>query len=146
MAAESVGLAASIGGIVSLGLTITGGIIKYVDAFENRQEELNFVSRQNEALKAVLLALERHLSSHGQSAALPDAVAQGMQLFEGELNHVKALHSDLADSHPQSWTSRLKNRKKRVTYAFNRSKIQELGLQLQKAGDALQLTLNVLGL
>lgn len=146
MAAESVGLAASIGGIVSLGLTITGGIIKYVDAFENRQKELDFVSRQNEVLKSVLLELDGYLSSHGQSGAVPDAAAQSMQLFERELNHVKALHSELADSPTQCWTSRLRNRKKRVTYAFDRSKIQELGQQLQKAGDVLQLTLNVLGL
>lgn len=146
MAAESVGLAASIGGIVSLGLTITGGIIKYVDAFKDREEELNFVSRHNETLKAALLALDRHLRSNNQSGAIPDEVAQSMQSFKKELDNLKALHSDLADSDPQSWTSRFKNRKRKVTYAFDRSKIQELGLRLQKAGDGLQLILKVLHL
>jgi hypothetical protein len=146
MAAESVGLAASVAGLVSLGLQIAGGIIKYVDACENRQEELSFVKRESEVLKAVLLEVDAQLRSHGQSGDGHDAVVQSMTLFKEELSYVQALYTNLADSGPQSWTARLENKKKKATYAFNRVKIQELGLRLQKAGDALQLTLNVLSL
>jgi len=146
MAAESVGLAASVAGLVSLGLQIAGGIIKYVDAFENRQEELSFVKRESEVLKTVLLEVDAQLRSHGQSGNGPDAVVQSMTLFKEELSCVQALYTNLVDSDPQSWIARLENKKKKATYAFNRVKIQELGLRLQKAGDALQLTLNVLSL
>lgn len=146
MAAESVGLAASIAGIVSLGLEIVGGIIKYVDAVENRQGELESVSRQSKALNAILVEADSMLSSHSQSGAVSDAVAQSMRLFKEELSRLQELHTDLADSDSQGWTARLENKKKKATYAFKRSRIQELGLRLQKAGDALQLTLNVLGL
>ncbi|KAF9880622.1 hypothetical protein CkaCkLH20_01664 [Colletotrichum karsti] len=146
MAAESVGLAASVGGLVSLGLQIAGGILKYVDAFESRQDDLEFVRTNSEALKATLRVIETWANSPGQGPEAIAAATRSMQLFEMELCNVKALHDELADLDGPDWTSRLANKKKKLTYAFSRPKIQGLGQRLQKATNALQLTLNGLGL
>ncbi|KAL1854334.1 hypothetical protein Daus18300_011520 [Diaporthe australafricana] len=73
-------------------------------------------------------------------------MVQSMQLFTKELSSVEALHAELSDCSRQNLTGRLENQKKKLTYAFNRPKIRELGQRLQKASDALQLALSVLGL
>lgn len=146
MAAESIGLAASFAGLVSLGLQITGGIVQYIDAFESRQKELDFLRHQNEALYATLRVVNAWLGSHGQSGEVTAAADLSMQLLQEELESVKVLYTELADRNGQNWAVRLDNKKKRFTYAFSRSKIQELGQRLQKASNALQLTLNALGL
>lgn len=146
MAAESIGLAASFAGLVSLGLQITRGIVQYVDAFESRQKDLDFVRDENEALHATLRVVNTSLGAHGQSQEVTAAADLNMQLLKKELDSVKALYTDLADRNGQNWTIRLDNKKKRFTYAFNRSKIQELGQRLQKASNALQLTLNAMDL
>lgn len=38
--AEALGLAASVAGLLSLGLQVTGGVARYLDVLENRQKEL----------------------------------------------------------------------------------------------------------
>lgn len=146
MVAEAVGLAASVAGLVTLGLQLTCGILKYVDAFESRQKDLDFVREQSDALKATLLAVGEGLHSQGQSGEVIAAVTQSMQSFAKELSSLQELHSDFADCGSQDWTAQVENKKKKFAYAFNRPKIQELGQRLQKASDTLQLALNALGL
>ncbi|KAG8161246.1 hypothetical protein KVR01_009510 [Diaporthe batatas] len=144
MVAESVGLAASVAGLVSLGLQVTGGIVKYLDAFESRQDDLAFVKQQNEALRTSLQAIEEYVVAPGSSPEVAAAVSGSMQSFEGALDRIEKLYPELVDSGGKSWTSRLDNRRKRFTYPFNRSKVQQLGQQLEKARGTLQLTLNAL--
>ncbi|KAF6823584.1 hypothetical protein CMUS01_10622 [Colletotrichum musicola] len=148
MAAEGLGLAASVAGLTSLGLQITGGIVKYVDAFKGRREELEFVRRQNEALATTLRAFEQSSTfPTGQSTEVEAAAAANMQLFMAELNGVKALHDELADNRDdRSLATRWQNKKKQVTYAFSQPKVQELGRRLEKATNALQLAMSVMGL
>ncbi|KAI1377172.1 hypothetical protein F4677DRAFT_415538 [Hypoxylon crocopeplum] len=147
MAAEGVGLAASVAGLLSLGLQITSGIVKYLDAFENRQEELAYVRQQNDALTATLLAIETASSDfQGQRPEFTAAVSQSIQSCETELNAAEALRVDLADCDRSTWTTRLENKKKKLTYAFHRSKVQQLAQRLQQANEVLQLALTGLGL
>lgn len=138
------GLAASVAGLVSLGLQVTGGILKYVDAFESREQDLALVRQQNEALRTTLQVIEEYVVAHGLSPELAATVSRSMQSFEKALERIESLYPDLVDSGGKSWTSRLGNRKRRFTYPFNRSKVQELGRQLETARGTLQLTLNAL--
>ncbi|XXH05703.1 hypothetical protein Hte_012138 [Hypoxylon texense] len=131
MAAESVGLAASVAGLLSLGLQITSGIVKYLDGFESRQEELGYVRQQNDAVKATLLAIETTSSGfQGQHPEFTAAVSQNIQSCKRELDVVKALHADLADCDRSTWTIRLENKKKKLTYAFHRPKLQQLAQEI----------------
>lgn len=140
-------LAASVAGLVSLGLQITGGIVKYVDAIKSRREELEFVRYQTETLEGTLRAFEASKTSPlGQFSEIDAAAAGSLQLVFVELRGIKALHDELADHGGRSLASRLENKKKRFTYAFKQTKIQELGQRLEKATNALQLAMSVMGL
>ncbi|KAK1453006.1 hypothetical protein CCUS01_02023 [Colletotrichum cuscutae] len=110
MAAESVGLAASVAGLLSLGLQITGGIVKYMDAFECRDEELRNVKKHNDNLGVTLLAMKTVLAGlQGQSPAVVDAVDQNIRSCEEDLRAVEALCIDLSDRDGSTWTKRLEN-------------------------------------
>ncbi|KAK1506023.1 hypothetical protein CTAM01_03358 [Colletotrichum tamarilloi] len=147
MAAESVGLAASVAGLLSLGLQITGGIVKYMDAFEGRGEELRNVKQHNDNLGVTLHAMKTVLAGlQGQSPAVVDAVDQNIRSCEDDLRAVEALCIDLSDRDGSTWTKRLENKKKKVTFAFHRPKLRDLELQLQKACGSLQLVQGSLGL
>ncbi|OTB04765.1 hypothetical protein M426DRAFT_151661 [Hypoxylon sp. CI-4A] len=147
MAVDGVSLAASIAGLLSLGLQITGGIIKYLDAFKDREDELAYLKQQNDALTTTLLAVDTTTSSfQGQHSKFTSAVIQNIQSCKKELGAVEALRVNLADCGKSSWVTGLKNKKKKLTYAFHRPKIQQLAHRLQEANEALQLTLNGLEL
>ncbi|KAK9420112.1 putative Fungal N-terminal domain-containing protein [Seiridium unicorne] len=149
MAAESLGLAASVGGLLSLGLQITGGIVKYLDALDRRQEELAHLRQQNDALTAILSALEiisSRLQVQGQSLVLTTTVAQHIQSCKDGLTAVETLRVDLTDGDTRIWTMRLENKRKRLTYAFNEPKVQQLTQRLQHTNGLLQLALTGLGL
>lgn len=146
MAAESIGLAGSVAGLVSFGLQVTGGIFKYVDALQNRQGDLAFVEQQNQALMTTLKVIDEYLAANGPSPEVAATISGSMQLFEKALRRIENLHPELVDSGGKSWASRLDNRKKRFTYPFKKAKIQELGMQLETARGTLQLALNALDL
>ncbi|EXF83564.1 hypothetical protein CFIO01_00706 [Colletotrichum fioriniae PJ7] len=147
MAAESVGLAASVAGLLSLGLQITGGIIKYMDAFEGRDDELRNVKKQNDNLAGTLRAMKTVLAGlQGQSLAVTAAVDQNIRSCEEDLQAIEALCIKLSDRAGSTWTNRLENKKKKVTFAFHRNKLRDLELQLQKAHCTLQLIQGGLGL
>ncbi|KAI3552043.1 hypothetical protein CSPX01_00719 [Colletotrichum filicis] len=147
MAAESVGLAASVAGLLSLGLQIAGGIVKYMDAFEGRDEELRNVKKQNDNLAATLRAMKTVLAAlQGQSLVVAAAVGRNIRSCEEDLHAVEALCIELSDRAGSTWTKRLENKKKKVTFAFHRPKLRDLELQLQKACGALQMVQGSLGL
>ncbi|KAJ0322812.1 hypothetical protein COL5a_008639 [Colletotrichum fioriniae] len=147
MAAESVGLAASVAGLLSLGLQITGGIVKYMDAFEGRDDELRNVKKQNDNLAGTLRAMKTVLAGlQGQSLAVTAAVDQNIRSCEEDLQAIEALCIKLSDRAGSTWTNRLENKKKKVTFAFHRNKLRDLELQLQKAHCTLQLIQGGLGL
>ncbi|KAK1528295.1 hypothetical protein CPAR01_12853 [Colletotrichum paranaense] len=147
MAAESVGLAASIAGLLSLGLQITGGIVKYMDAFEDRDEELRNVKKQNDNLGVTLHAMKTVLAGlQGHSPAVAAAVDQNIRSCEEDLRALEALCVELSDHAGSTWSKRLENKKKKVTFAFHRPKLRDLELQLQKAHSTLQLIQGSLGL
>ncbi|KAK8084396.1 hypothetical protein PG997_005667 [Apiospora hydei] len=57
--AEPLSLAASVAGLISLGLQVTGGIAKYLDAAKCRDEELSAVRQQNALLTDTLATIEK---------------------------------------------------------------------------------------
>ncbi|KAK8001720.1 hypothetical protein PG991_013942 [Apiospora marii] len=140
MAAEAVGLAASVAGLVSLGLQVTGGIVAYLDALKNREEELASTKRQNDALVAALTAIKA-ASSRFQAQRHDEAVTQSIQSCEAELRAVEELLADLASCDTSTWRKRLKTKKRELGFKFDRTKMQQVAQRLHHANDILQLTL-----
>ncbi|KAF4426761.1 hypothetical protein CFRS1_v003374 [Colletotrichum fructicola] len=84
MAAESVGLAASVAGLLSLGLQVTEGIVKYVDAFDCRQEDLAWAKLRNDSLRTNYLAGHRSIitKSSQSTSGLAQSLQQANDLLE----------------------------------------------------------------
>ncbi|KAK8124202.1 hypothetical protein PG999_004120 [Apiospora kogelbergensis] len=142
MAAE-VGLAASVAGLLSLGIQLTSGITSFLDALENRQDELESARRQNVALTAALATIK---TARFQNQQHNYAIIQSTQSCEAELRAVESLLAELANCDTSTWQKRLKNKKQKFSYAFDRKKVQLLVHRLQNANEILQLTISGLGL
>ncbi|KAK8105151.1 hypothetical protein PG999_008510 [Apiospora kogelbergensis] len=142
--AEAVGLAASVAGLVSLGLQVTGGIATLLDALENRQAELASVKRQSDALAASLDIIRATSSSFQNQHSY--AITASIQACETELQAVEALLADLANCDTSTWRQRLRGKKKKLSYVFDRSKVQLVVQRLHNANQVLQLTLTGLNL
>ncbi|KAK8067259.1 hypothetical protein PG997_014006 [Apiospora hydei] len=146
MAVESVGLAASVAGLLSLGLQVTGGLVAYLDALKSRGEELASVKRQNDSLAAALSAIKAAFSSSLRNQHHIPAVMRSIQACEGELQAAEELLASLANCDTRTWRQRMKTKTKKLTYSFDRSKIQQINQRLHHANGVLQLTLTGLGL
>ncbi|KAK8061164.1 hypothetical protein PG997_015385 [Apiospora hydei] len=125
--ADAFGLAASVAGLISLGLQVTGGIASYLDALESRHEELASVKRQNDALTASLdlikAASSRAQTHHGH------AITTSIQLCEAELRAAEVLLAALANL--QLVAQRLHNANQVLQLTVN-------GLTLEMAGSGVE--------
>ncbi|KAK8077076.1 hypothetical protein PG996_003246 [Apiospora saccharicola] len=142
--AEALGLAASVAGLLSLGLQVTGGFASYLDALENRQEELASAKRQNDALAAsldIVKTASTHVLSHHAHT-----ITTSIQSCEAELQAAEVLLADLANCDTSTWRQRLRSKKKKLSYRFDRAKVQKLVQRLHNSNQVLQLALAGLNL
>jgi hypothetical protein len=154
MAAEAIGVAASVAGVISLGLQITNGIVKYINGIEVRNEELEHIRKQNLVLLTTLCKIEAssirlqasHISAQGQHQGFLAALDQGLQACKNDLVAVDELRIELADNSASDCKARLDNNKKKWTYPFRRSRILQLAERLRQANETVQLILGGLGL
>ncbi|ETS76202.1 hypothetical protein PFICI_11589 [Pestalotiopsis fici W106-1] len=143
MAAEGLGLAASVAGLVSLGLQITGGIVQYLDALDRREDDLAHARQQNQTLTTTLSALETVSAGlQNQHLVFTDTLVQDIQRCKQALSDAERLRIELTDGNNATWTTRLRNTNKKLTYKFQESKLQQLSQRLQQTNEVLQLTLN----
>ncbi|KAK7932606.1 hypothetical protein PG985_003318 [Apiospora marii] len=144
--ADPLSLAASVAGLVSLGLQVTSGITKYLDAVKCRDEELSEIRRQNGLLKDTLGVIEKTATQLDQVP--PDVAAATQRIIESHhdsLNKLETLIAQLASSDVGTWRARLKDKAGKLHYAFDRPKLQELCHQATQTQSALQLALEGLG-
>lgn len=135
-------------GLVSLGLQVSGGITKYLDALDCRDQDIASVRQQNKALEKSLgfisttLAQPSNGSQHDGSAALQECLAS----CNVELKALNSLVADLSDSGDPTagMRGRIKSRHKKLLYPFNRPKLEQLDRRLCRANQALQLPLQTL--
>ncbi|KAK8015481.1 hypothetical protein PG991_008369 [Apiospora marii] len=142
---EAIGLAASVAGLVSLGLQITGGIVTYVNALEGRQDDLASVKRQNEAFAATL-NIVRAASSRFQGHQHDQTIKLNLLSCETEIHALEDLLAKLANCDTATWRQQLKNKTRKFTYVFHQSKVQQMLQRLQHANEGLQLVVTALGL
>ncbi|KAK7990075.1 hypothetical protein PG989_010390 [Apiospora arundinis] len=151
--ADPLSIAASAAGLVSLGLTVTGGVAKYADALKCRTEDLASVRQRNQSLRTTIRFIDGVKSqlqsqlSHQQSPTSLTAVDDSIKACKAELVKLESLMVELSGcSSTTSWRSKLKNTGKKLTYAFDRSKVDQLATRLDHTIQVLQLALDGLGL
>lgn len=144
--AEAAGLAV---GVVSLGIQITNGITKYVDALNCRDKDIASVRRQNDAFQALLNNIEASLSRFQISPEVAtDAVRECLESCKKELGDLESTVADLnaCDQPEASRRGKLKSQGKKLLYPFSRPKVEQLEARLGNANATLQLALQSLGL
>ncbi|KAK6825887.1 hypothetical protein PG987_013381 [Apiospora arundinis] len=145
--ADLLSLAASVAGLVSLGLEVTRGISSYLDAIECRSGELSWARQQNDVLANTIDVIER--STKRLEHVSPDAAAvatRSLDLCKDSLNTLESFVAQLADSNVRTWRSRLKDKAAKLRYAFDRPKVQQLSARVSQTSSTLQLAVDGLGL
>lgn len=145
--ADPLSLAASVAGLVSLGIQVTSGIQQYLDAIDCRDEELSFARRQNDVLASAIDIIEgstaklEHVSPGAAAVAI-----QNLALCRDSLDSLEIFVAKLAGSNVSTWRSRLKTKAARMHYVFDRPKVQQLSTRVSQTGSLLQLAVDGLKL
>ncbi|KAF3000519.1 hypothetical protein E8E14_007288 [Neopestalotiopsis sp. 37M] len=147
--AEAFGLAASAAGIVSLGLQVYEGVASYVEGVKDRKPELSAISKQANALQAVVKTLQvaaPRIDATLTNNELP--LFSSLKTVEEELWALKLFLNSLQDVSGQSSkiVSVLKEQKKKLVYPFHRPTLEKLQKRLESANSALQTSLQVVNL
>lgn len=147
--ADGLSIAASVAGLVSLGIQVCSGITTYLDGLKCRAEELEYARQYEKSLKASIQANENvspQLLVHHQNSSV--AVTACIQLCNDKLEALDRLVVELCDEKKSnsSLRDRAKASKKRLTYAFDRPKLSQLQTKVDQAIQSLQLALQILGL
>lgn len=142
--ADPVSLAASIAGLISLGLQVTSGISNYIDAVNCRDQELRDVRQQNDLLKQTLVIIETTSSRLEKwSPEITSVVKQSVEANKDSLNALESFVAQkLAGVDVGTWRSRLG----KLHYAFDRPKLQQLCNRVSRTQSGLQLAIDGLGL
>ena len=144
--AEAISLAASVAGIASLGLQVSSGIAKYLDAINSRDDELCTAKEQNELLLRTILSVEKKINKIQQiDPAAVATVFESIKLLTAKLSGLERFIAQLACHDLSTWKSRIKDKAAKLHFAFDRSKVQHLCAKIAETISILQLTLNVLG-
>jgi hypothetical protein len=167
------GVAASVAGLVSLGLQITEGIVKYVDGFKSHDSDLAWVKDQTEAVRASLTMIEPILllipvQSVGPATPsplpslpsnLPSTGSIPLQSVPAATSGFSAAVSANLELFKKALTkadkvygklavggSGTRGKLADFTYPFHRPQVQELAKHLHEANSCLQLVLASLNL
>ncbi|KAK7919984.1 hypothetical protein PG985_008006 [Apiospora marii] len=143
--ADPLSQAASVAGLVSLGIQVTTGISKYLDALDSRDEELRSATQQNEALRNTVTIIEKAVERLDQvSPDASSAAKENVKLCKECLDNLETFVARLAGSDVGTWRSRLKTGK--FHYVFDRPKVLQLSARVSQTNSDLQLAVEGLGL
>ncbi|KAK8139987.1 hypothetical protein PG984_000053 [Apiospora sp. TS-2023a] len=148
--ADPISGVASVAGLVSLGLTVSSGVAKYANALKCHTEELESIRQRNEVLRRTIIfidGVQSRLQLPNQQTLSIGTVDETIKACKVELDSLEALVVELAGcSTTASWRSRLRDTRRRLTYAFERSKVDQLATKLDHTIQIIQISLQGLGL
>lgn len=139
--------AASVAGLVSLGLQVYSGVSTYLDAVQGRDDDLES-ARQNaknleETLRFIEQSIPRLQANHQIHVVTISKCVQSCRI---QLTSLQDLLHKLGASPNLSGSFRddVRDRKKKLAYPFHRSNLDRLESQLGKVYGTLQTALQVL--
>jgi hypothetical protein len=147
--ADPLSMAASVAGLVSLGVQVYSGISTYLDALRGRDDELRSARQGAKTLGDVVYVIEQLIPRlQAKSQMHASAVSECVQSCQTELASFQDFLHELGSSPNSSGTFResVRDHKKKLTYAFHRSNLDRLESRLGKVNGTLQTALQVLTL
>ena len=147
--AEAFAVAASVAGILSLGLEAFKGISTYLDAARGRGEEISAVHQQIENFQSSLEILKDLLPDIGVKHQVAcSTVRAALKSCELELGALKDFVDRLSDSTAQSHRveSHLEHARKKLTFPFQKKRLDRLQKRVIEVNTSLDAAIRVLGL
>ncbi|KAK4247355.1 hypothetical protein C7999DRAFT_32230 [Corynascus novoguineensis] len=147
--ADGLSVAASVAGLVSLGLQVSGGIMQYFDALDCRDKDLSSARQQTRALQGTLQVIEESVTQlRSDHAAATASVQACVDACRADLKALQSLVDELyrVDQAATTPGSKIKNHGRKLLYPFNRSKLQQLETKLGNTNTTLQSALQGLDL
>ncbi|KAG5769221.1 hypothetical protein H9Q72_003493 [Fusarium xylarioides] len=137
--ADPLSIASSVAGLVSLGLTLCGGLHNYFNAAKDRHRDIETASQNLNLLQSNILIIQSSTLKLGHRHALSaNGVNQGLANCESQLNTLQQTLLDLTRAEGLSDTKgKLKRQKLIVRYPFDQKKLLQLQDQLSKANATL---------
>ncbi|RYP43504.1 hypothetical protein DL768_009892 [Monosporascus sp. mg162] len=147
--ADPVSVVGLVAGLASLGIQVCGGITDYLDAVKCRADDIASARRQAQSFKNVLQIIQTtvaQVDSNHQVAST--AVVECIKSCEAELNTLESFVSELIGDATSlaNFKGKIKEQTKKLSYAFNRSKLDQLEARLARANGIFQTALQSLGL
>lgn len=150
-------VAASVAGLISLGIQVTGGLFAYIDAFTDRDGDLHATSKRISLLHSQLQTIEsisqfseaKHQYAAGSVRACIiecEIQLKPLEDFLLEEGGGQLVCSKTSDSNGSKLKEAVARIKKKGTYPFKRSKVEALKRRLDDATNALGTALTTLNL
>ncbi|KAK6516458.1 hypothetical protein TWF506_006364 [Arthrobotrys conoides] len=131
-------LAASLAGLVSLGLECCRGITQYCNSYQGAQKEIELLLEDTSTLMQTLLSLESAMQDSSLRSKLEESVAH---IFSACRERVTSLSKELEKFvEPSKGRSERKNIsiKRRILYPFQESSLQKLRDDISRINEILQ--------
>lgn len=135
-------------GAVSLGLQVCNGIIVCLDAVKSRGHDIETVERKTLSVQHVLESIQGFLSRTKKAFPANPNVTECIASCDIELKALESLVAGLVgcSSATPDWLPKVKTLAKKLSYAFDRPKLQQLETRLDQTISALQLAVQLLNL
>ncbi|KAH8649903.1 hypothetical protein BX600DRAFT_502266 [Xylariales sp. PMI_506] len=147
--ADPLSVSGLVTGIVSLGLQVCGGVLDYLDALKCRTQEIAAAKRYVQNLEILIQAIKSSSArAQSQDAAVNTALRTCLESCDMQLKALDSLIGELtgANTTITDWVQRAKQQKKKLSYAFDRTKVARVEARLSPAIDALQIAIQTLGI
>ncbi|KAH7219842.1 hypothetical protein BKA60DRAFT_596172 [Fusarium oxysporum] len=137
--ADPLSIASGVAGLVSLGLTLCGGLHNYFSSVKGRHQDIETASRSLTLLQSNIFIIQSSTLKLGHRHALSaNGVNQGLANCEFELVALQQLMLNLTrDEGLSDITGKLRKQIKIARYPFDQKKLIQLQDQLSKANTTL---------
>ncbi|RYP66067.1 hypothetical protein DL769_006129 [Monosporascus sp. CRB-8-3] len=147
--ADPISVVGLVAGLASLGIQVYGGITDYLDAVKCCADDVASVRRYAQSFKNVLQVIQTTVtqvdSNHQVSTT---AVMECIKSCETELKTLETFVSELTGDviSPANFKGKIKEQTRKLSYAFNRSKLDQLVASLARANGIFRTAVQSLGL
>jgi hypothetical protein len=146
--ADPLSITASVAGLVTLGSQVCNGVNQYLDAIKCRKEEIDAAKQHIQTLQDLIQIIHNLPHPGFQSQHTFQAISKCLRSCEDDLNRRGELITKISndDSTGYTFIDRVRERKKKWAYAFDRNKLNQLENRLSNSVNFLQTALQILGM
>lgn len=142
-----VDVAASVAGLISLGLELSKGIVEYYSSYRNAERDILSLSDSASALHATLLLVKRRLDQDSVEPQVKSQATNSLLACEGSIKRLQEkLEKVYKVPKDDGWRSKMESVKGKLAYPFQEKTLVKLRSDCIEFRDNLQFALQLLQL